>query len=174
MKWLVHFLCIGLFLASCSEISYKEPQPRGIKALSQIPPKLQGNYLVTDGEETDTLRVVQQGYTIGNDDEARLSDSLVLKYYKGYYFLSSRDDFAWYLRVTRRQKNGDLLYLELERIPENEEERKNFITKISAVIPVVETKIDDKTYFVIDPSPKQLIELIKKGYFKEQTFTRMN
>jgi len=174
MKWLVHFSFIGLFLVSCTEISYKEPQPKGKKILSQIPGKLHGKYLLyEDGEPVDTLIVFNSGYKIGKDEVASLSDSIVLKYYKGYYFLNMRTDFAWYLRVIKQQKNGDMVYLEMEGVPANEEDEKKFIEKLSAETPVAQTVSDDKTYYVIDPSPKKLVELIQKGFFKEQTFTRI-
>jgi hypothetical protein len=174
MKRFFPFLLLGLFLAACTEISYKEPQPKGVKPLSRVPAKLHGQYLIhEDNDVTDTLTVSQTGYLLGDDDHAVLSDSLVLKYYKGYYFLNSRSDFAWYVRIIRLQKNKDLLYLEMEGIPEKEEERQKFLEKLSADIPVVETIVEGKTYYVIEPSPKELMGLIKKGYFKERVFTRI-
>ena len=173
MKRLIQILIWGTFLISCTEISYKEPQPSGIKNLEKVPSKLQGKYLVSDGEgQSDTLLVLQNGYRIGNEEEASLSDSLVLKYYKGYYFLSVRENYAWYLRVVKRQKNGDLLYLAMETM-EREEDRKALIEKLSKETPVYESNVDDKTFYIIDPSPGKLIELIKKGHFKEQTFSRI-
>jgi len=173
MKGLFIFTGIILILASCSEISYKEPQPTGVKMLSQIPAKLQGNYRIEENGEADTLVVLATGYRIGKDDVAQLSDSLVLKYYKGYYFFNIRDKFSWYLRVVQLQKNGDLLYLAMSDIPEQESEREKFLKHLREAIPVIETEADNKTYYVIDPSPKKLLELIKKGYFNEQTFTRI-
>jgi hypothetical protein len=173
MKGLLVFTGIILILASCSEISYKEPQPTGVKMLSQIPAKLQGNYRIEENGEADTLVVMATGYRIGQDDVAQLSDSLVLKYYKGYYFFNIRDKFSWYLRIVKLQKNGDLLYLEMDDIPESEGEREAFLKHLREVVPVIITEGDNKTYYVIDPAPKKLLELIKKGYFNEQTFTRI-
>lgn len=174
MKRFLQFLCVGLLFAACSEITYKEPQPRGIKSLNQVPAKLQGSYQINEeGETVDTLRVIESGYRLGKDDVASLSDSLILKYYKGYYFLNIRDKNAWYLRVIKLQKNGDMTYLEMPGIPDNEEEKKQFLSKLSADIKIIETEADDKKYYVIDPSPKMLLALIKKGHFKEQTFTRL-
>lgn len=174
MKRLTVILLFGLLCAACTEISYKEPQPKGVKPLFQVPTKLHGQYLIQeDGEATDTLVVFLSGYKLGGDDRAILSDSLVLKYYKGYYFLNSRDDLAWYLRIIRLNKNNDLIYFEMESIPEQEEERKKFLAKLSAELPVVETVVEGKTFYVIDPTPKELIGLIKKGYFKERRFTRI-
>lgn len=173
MKWMCQFLLLGVALASCSEISYLEPQPKGIKALALIPEKLQGSFLVTEGKETDTLWVSPAGYRIGKDDLAGLSDSLILKYYRGYYFLNFREGYAWYVRVIKRQKSGDLLFLEMDGLSGTDDEKKKFIDKLSTELKVVETLIDDKPGYVIDPEPKQLVKLIKKGYFKKSTFKKI-
>lgn len=165
----------GLYLISCTEISYKEPQPKGIKSLTKVPYKLQGKYAVTeDDKPVDTLVVTPNGYFLGKDEMAYLSDSLVLKFYKGHYFVNFRDQFAWYLRVLRQDKNGDLHYLEMIGPSGSDEEIKNFIAKLSTEIKVVETVIDDKPGYVIDPTPAELLRLIKKGFFKGQTFKRLN
>ena len=174
MKWNAIIIGITLFLIACSEISYKEPQPVGLTPLNQSPEKLQGKYLVIDeSENTDTLVITKAGYYIGHDEMAFLSDSLVLKYYKGYYFVNFRDNYAWYLRILKLQKNGDLLYLEMDAIPNTEDDKLKFIERLNVVIPVRETTMDNKSIYVIDPSKKKLIGLIKKGYFKEQTFKRI-
>jgi len=162
-----------LYLASCAEISYKEPQPKGVKGLSQVPAKLQGRYLIMeDGELTDTLVIMPTGYRLGKDELAILSDSLVMKYYKGYYFINMRNDFSWYLRVVKPQKNGDLLYMAMPEVSD-EQEGKKFRDQLSQDITIVETEVDGKTFYLIDPSPKKLIQLIHKGHFKEQVFKKI-
>ncbi|MBX2965062.1 MAG: hypothetical protein KF845_02870 [Cyclobacteriaceae bacterium] len=172
MKWLVPY-CL-LFAVSCSEISYKEPQPKGVKSLAEMPGKLHGRYLVSDEEgSTDTLIIFNKGYRIGNDEAAALSDSLVLKYYKGFYFINIRDDVAWYLRIVKQEKNGDILYMAM---PEATSEYKGGVFKdvLSRDIPVAETEVDGKVHYLIDPSPKKLVDLIRKGYFSEQVFKKIN
>ena len=175
MKSTLRVFILGFFLSACTEISYKEPQPTGIKVMKEVPAKLQGKYLVSDpeGDDVDTLSIYDNGYQIGNDDKAGLGDSLVLKYYKGHYFVNMREDYAWYLRIVKREKNGNLLYMEMEALPGEDEKKKNFIDRLSKDTPVIESQVEDKTFYIIDPSPQKLMELIDKGYFKKQTFTRI-
>lgn len=174
MKWLPHYSCsIIVLLASCTEICYKEPQPRGVKPLTEIPARLHGRYLVNDENgSTDTLTVFNKGYRIGSDEVALLSDSLVLKQYKGFYCINIRDDVAWYLRVVKQEKNGDIRYLAM---PEATAEYQGGIFKdvLSRDIPVAETEVEGKTHYLIDPAPKKLLELIRKGYFQDQTFKKI-
>jgi hypothetical protein len=174
MYRLITILCVALLLGACTEIAYKEPQPKGMRALAEVPAKLQGRYqIMEENEVVDTLVIHANGYQLGQDEVAALSDSLILKQYKGYYFLSIREDLAWYLRVMRQQKNGDLIFMEMQDFPDGDEARKVYIDKLTAVVPVVTTETDNKTYYVIDPEPKKLLEMIRKGFFREQTFKRI-
>ncbi|MBX2968846.1 MAG: hypothetical protein KF803_05720 [Cyclobacteriaceae bacterium] len=174
MKWIIPCFLVLLFLISCSEICYKEPQPKGVRPLTEIPGKLHGRYMVSDENgSVDTLIVFNKGYRIGKDDVASLSDSLVLKYHKGFYFINIRDDVAWYLRVVKQEKNGDIRYMAM---PEATSEYKGGIFKdvLARDIPVAETEVDGKTHYIIDPSPKKLLELIRKEYFNDQTFKKID
>ena len=107
-----------LSLVACKEISFKEPQPKGKKSLSQIPRELLGSYLVVEEKGTDskdTLVVTTKGYYVPSDSsKEELGDSLVLKKYKGYYFFNDNENPEWLLRVVKREPNGDLSYMLLE------------------------------------------------------------
>jgi len=153
-------------LLACTEISYKEPQPKRIKSLESVPEKLHGSYL-WDG---DTVIFFDKGFRVKDkkEDVLYLSDSIVLKKYKNHYFVNYREGFEWRLRILKPLKNGDLMFLEMENVPEDEAERKIFIEKLSAVTPVIETSIDSSKHYIIDPSAKKLYALISKGFFKER------
>jgi hypothetical protein len=171
--WVV-VLVVG---TGCSEISYKEPQPADIKPLDRIPAKLHGTYIVKDeGQEVNDLLIVfEKGYRIQPKDSMKqaevffLSDSLVLKYYRGYYFVNYRDDFVWHLRVLKRGKNGDMSLMEMESVSSHEPTRKEFLSRLSKEIEVIETQADSSTIYLIDPTPRQLLNLVRKGWFKEES-----
>jgi|SRR5690349_23527414 hypothetical protein len=171
--------CISLFLlmSACKEVSFREPQPRGRRALASIPQKLQGRYLPyqDNGElSSDTVVITRNGYRFGYADpmphthhrdeyeQGVLSDSLVLKSYRGYYFLNLLEEKEWLLRVIQQQRNGDLLYLTMEQ--ENVD-FKDYIRKLSYEIPIDSVKVGEDMRYRIDPSPSKLIELIDKGFF---------
>jgi hypothetical protein len=175
---MLRFAIPGLLLlgASCSEISFKEPQPHGIKSLSKIPERLHGSYQIEqNGGSSGVMEVFAKGYRIikadPNDEpeEYLLSDSLVLKYYKGYYFVNVRDESVWILRVIQREKNGNLVMMELPSVSESEERRKQQLEELSKIVPVITTEMDGTVKYIMEPTPRQLIKLIRKGYFKEQT-----
>jgi len=171
------FIIFALLLYSCTEISYKEPQPKGVAALKKIPVKLHGRYQLSENGMLldDKLVVFENGYRIEpkdsteKTDEFLLSDSLVLKHYKGYYFLNIRSAYSWRLRIVERKKNGDLQLLEMKNVPEDQATRQEFLDRLQAEVPVIKTEINGNPQYLIDPSPRKLLDLINKGFFENKT-----
>ena len=157
-----------LSLIACKEVSFKEPQPKGKKSLSQIPRELLGSYLVVEEKGTDskdTLVVTTKGYYVPSDSsKEELGDSLVLKKYKGYYFFNDNENPEWLLRVVKREPNGDLSYMLLEPTDKSFNE---FLLAINKEIEIDSVEVNNQKLYQIDPSPKKLISLIEKGYFKK-------
>jgi hypothetical protein len=183
MKRLAIILIVAV--TGCKEITFREPQPRGRKALSSIPKELHGRYHAQkeNGEvSNDTIIVSSRGYRIGYYDPAdqikrdklddgKLGDSLVLKTFKGYYFLNFAENPEWLLRVFKKEKNGDLIYM----IPEQEGvDFKDYISKLSKEIRIDSVTLKDEVLYQIDPSPKKLVELVEKGYFSRTLLKKIN
>lgn len=172
-------ILIAFALLSCKEISFHEPQPKGLKALTSIPKSLQGKYLTfqENGElAKDTVVITAKGYHITYFNEANLNagssqydnrilnDSLVLKFYKGYYFLNFNEKPEWILRVLQQEKDGDITYM----APEQQDvDFKDYLKKLSSNIKVDSFQVKNETIYQIDPSPHELIQLIEKGYFSK-------
>jgi len=161
--------CVLVLIAiiSCKEISFKEPQPKGKRALSEMPKSIRGKYLLVEenGTDKDTLVITKQGYHITNDStQGVLSDSLILKKYKGYYFFNDNENPEWLLRVVKQEKNGDLTYMFMDS---EEKSFNNFAYELNKEIEIDSFQLKDEMLYQIDPSPKKLIDLIKKGYFKK-------
>lgn len=176
---------VTLSLVSCKEVSFKAPQPVGKKPLTSVPKNLQGKFLVMTEEGTpskDTIVITSRGYRFGyfdpeeravkNDEyeEGVLSDSMVLKNFKGYYFLSLNEDPEWILRVLKEEKNGDLLYLTME---DKKMDFTEYLEKLSSEIRIDSMTTENETLYQIDPDPNQLADLIKKGYFSETRLIRV-
>jgi hypothetical protein len=80
-----------LLLSACDQVIFPEPQPRKEKPLTEIPDELQGTFL---DEDNDTLFVFKQRFSyysdLANMENIFISDSAVLKMYKGRYYYSTR------------------------------------------------------------------------------------
>src|SRR6187549_542904 len=137
MKYLPFVLLFALL--SCKEITYKEPQPKGKKILVEIPKPLRGKYLLIDdnGIDKDTLYISKDRFHMRgeNPDEGILGDSLVLKKYKGYYFLNINQRPEWALRVIKQEKNGDINVMAMD-----DKNFNSFLTKLGNEIRIDSTQ----------------------------------
>jgi hypothetical protein len=179
--------CFVLLLsfASCKEITFREPQPVGKKDLKSIPKSLLGKYLTsTDsgGVSKDTIVILSNGYRFGyfdpaeraapksEYDDAVLSDKLVLRTFRGYYFVNVNENPEWIVRVIKRERNGDLSYFS----PGQEGVDFNvFMKKLSKQIPIDSVVVNEERLYQIKPTPNQLVALIENGYFSKTTLKKI-
>jgi hypothetical protein len=177
---------VVLILISCKEVSFKEPQPKGRRTMTSVPKKLQGKYLTYEENgvlSKDTVIIKPNGYRFGYFDplpasthredyeEGVLSDSLILKSYKGYYFLNLYEKPEWLLRVIKQERNGDLIYMAMEQ---EDVDFNDYLKKLSSEIAIDSVKRENETLYHIDPSPAKLIELIENGYFTRTPLKRIH
>jgi hypothetical protein len=164
-------LFFSIYLFSCKEISFPTPQPAGLPQLKEVPATLLGKYTSEeDNSKNDSLIIERWGYRFvdGNDKDwlgkGTLSDSMVIKKYKDYYFVSFRTQDQWTLRLIKQQSNGDFTFLKID--VGDDDRRKEILKKISQKLKVTEFKKNDSdTFYQINPTPDQLMQLIKEGYF---------
>lgn len=181
MKILFPVIFWSLALYSCKEVSFKETQPVGIPALKEVPASLQGHYYTYDqstGERADTLTIESWGYHF-NDKDAKdwlgrgvLSDSLVLKFYQNYYFVNFKSGDQWVLRLMRQKPSGSIEFLTIDI--QDDSKRKEMLKKLSKKVKLTEVKKKDDTFYQINPTPVQLMELIKEGYFTGTELRKVN
>lgn len=162
----------SLLLISCKEVTFKEPQPAGIQALKEVPNALRGIYQTfeqTTGDFSDTLIIESWGYHMKDKDDkdwlnrGTLSDTLVLKVYENYYFVNFKSGDQWMLRLVKQDPNGSISFLAIDL--QDDAKRKTMLKKISKDLKIKEFQHKDDTFYQIDPTPAQLMMLIKDGLF---------
>ena len=172
MRFVILILFWSAVLYSCKEVTFREPQPAGVTPLKEIPQNLHGQYLTRDkstGELGDTLIIELWGYHFKDTDEkdwlgsGRLSDSLVVKFYQSYYFVNFKEGDQWVLRLMREKSPGVFEFLSIDI--QDDSKRKEMLRKISRKVSVKEIARGDDTFYQINPTPAQLMALIKEGYF---------
>lgn len=77
----------------------------------------------------------------------------------------------WFLRVIKRESNGDLVYMSLEQ---EQNDFGSFVKKLSTVINIDSVQLKDEKLYQIDPTPKELVTLIDRGYFKKITLKKIH
>ena len=179
MKTLLLISIWSLLLYSCKEVSFREPQPAGVKSLKEVPGSLQGRYVGIDdqGKDTDTLVIEPWGYHFKDAKEndwlgrGVISDSLVIKVYENYCFVNFRAGDQWVLRIIKQKPSGDISFLSLN--VSDDAKRKDILRKLGKRFPVKEIERKDDTFYQIAPSKEQLILLIKDGFFTGSDLSRV-
>ncbi len=164
-------------MASCTEISFTEPQPKGIKKLKSFPSSLRGNFSMPDDSTSgnpDTLHIGKDWYRIGGGPEkvdwlnnGTLSDSLVLKSYKGYYFLNFLIEKQWVLRTFKQEKNGNIILFDVTLSDDQTIQRLK--EKLHPEI----LKVNSNTFYKVDPLPNELLDFIRENYTAQQPLQKL-
>ena len=161
-------LVFSATLMSCTEIFFSEPQPKGIKPLEDGFAKIAGEYIGKDEntEEGDTVIITRDEIIFPEEDEmdGELSEKVVVKKYKGRYFLNFKNEERglWQLVVVNVNEDGDLYVTSLMNIDEDDEEeltKKNFAKLIEDE--------DEDDYIIMNPSKRKLMKLIEYPVFDD-------
>lgn len=161
-----------LLSAACKEITFREPQPKGEKPLSKVPSTLHGSYVPAEATEevSDVLLVITEaGFKLTDPknnelpEEILLSDSVLFTRYKDYFFLNLKNRISWRALALRQEKNKDLTHMILQEKEGNTFEE--FLFSLSGQVAIDSMEYQSDMFYMIDPSSKQLIDLIEKDYF---------
>jgi hypothetical protein len=175
MKNLLYLLALVFLLASCDQVIFTEPQPKKVKAMSEIPEELRGMYL---DQNEDSLIVYSHSFSYYGDDfsdfeNIYLSDSAVLKYYYGRYFMNTRatinGQYYFITYIVEMLDNGKTLKLfgmDSENIVK--------LAKLQEITSKVEDIEDEGTYYLFDPKKKDYKKIINDTIFSEMfTFRKI-
>ncbi|MBS1488152.1 MAG: hypothetical protein JST43_11250 [Bacteroidetes bacterium] len=178
MKPFLLILFWSFLLCSCKEVTFKTAQPAGIEVLKEVPPGLRGVYQLIDpntGDFADSLIIESWGYHMKDKKDVdwlsrgTLSDTLVLKFYENYYFVNFKTDDQWVLRVIRQNPDKSIDYMAIDLQDEKHGDER--LKKIAKTLKIKEIKRKEDTFYQINPTRKQLMNLIKSGVFSK---ARMN
>lgn len=172
-------IVLGLWCSACTEVTFPTHQPKGIKPLSAMPKELRGQYIIPEGDSIDrldTLIIDAASYRFTSSakkadhswlDNAQLSDSLVVKKYKGYYFFNIKENDQWLLRVLKVESGGNLSF---RMFAIDGAGKDKLLWELEQEIPVETIQVDsNEKYYRIDPSPKKLLQLVKKKRYWEES-----
>ncbi|GHN00278.1 hypothetical protein WSM22_17670 [Cytophagales bacterium WSM2-2] len=173
MRYFLLSFAWALLLISCKEVTYPVAQPAGISSLKEVPSALRGSFQTYDqttGDFSDTLIIESWGYHMKDKKDkdwlgrGTLSDTLVVKFYQNYYFVNFKVNDQWILRLIRQHPNGSVEFLSID-VQKDEGKKKDILSKISKKLKITEFKRKDDIFYQINPTPAQLMTLIKEGYF---------
>ncbi|PZR36276.1 MAG: hypothetical protein DI538_14125 [Azospira oryzae] len=180
MRLLFFVLIWASLFYSCKEVSFTVAQPAGVAALKEVPEELRGKFrpLETPSDEKkDTLIIESWGYHFKDNNDkdwlgrGTISDSLVIKFYQNYYFVNFRSGDQWVLRLIKQKPSGNLELMSIDIGAD--EKRKKVLKKLSKRFRITEVRYKDDTFYQINPTAAQLMQLIKEGYFTSNELKRL-
>jgi hypothetical protein len=86
-----------------------------------------------------------------------------VKFYENYYFVNFKEGNQWVLRLVKEKSPGVLEFMSIDI--QDDSKRREMLRKLSRKMPVKEIQRNDDTFYQINPTPAQLMSLIKEGYF---------
>ena len=90
-----------LFLAACGHVSFVSPQPEFVDALTEIPEKYHGEFLIDKDWDKKTHAVTSSAI----NGVSIVSDSLVVKERGNYFYINTINDSGYYeLSIIRLTK----------------------------------------------------------------------
>ncbi|MBS1619201.1 MAG: hypothetical protein JST76_11815 [Bacteroidetes bacterium] len=173
MKQTLALLALLALLTGCQTYTFDKPQPRDSAAMPAFPDILQGSYAHRAGPElmeiSDNAIIIssvtqQDSFTLKateRDTVFTISDTAVLKTYKGYYFISRFVKDRWMVFSIKPENNT----IVLGKITDSSD-----IARLKQLAPYH----CDSTGCVFRPSQKQFIKYIKGDGFRDRdTFDRV-
>ncbi len=162
---------------ACEEVLFNDPQPKGSKPLTEIPSKIRGKYMIGPDQETietDTVRIDAREFRIGSEgsDIHRLGDSIRFTGYKGWYFVNFREKSMWDVKALKLTPDRNLEYYSID-LSGDDQKKDSLLRAINALVPIQHIPYNGDTLLVIDPTPKQLLTMVRKGYYRKVIMKRV-
>jgi hypothetical protein len=160
IKFLI-FSCL-VFLTSCTNIYFENPQPAGKENLTEFPKKLIGTYV--DSEKGDTVvTVLPDGISLklnGNDVKIPLSEKTILRNYKSFYFLNLKqeEDSLWTVYIVKPAKKKTLDLYDFS-------DEKAQLEKLAAITEIKKKTKEgqDSPLLIINPDITVMDQILESG-----------
>ena len=167
-------ILLSITIASCTDIYFVEPQPKGVKPLDNGFEELIGEYVSFDSnsDPDDTIIVTKDRIVFPNDEEMEdeFGEIIVVKKFRSHYFINffDGDKDLWQLVVVQIDENKSLEVTNLISVGEDEAKeltKKRFAKKVGGE--EEGDGEDEDEYIIMNPSKRQLMKLINYPIFDE-------
>lgn len=167
MKKLLYLFLLAILLSACDQVIYTDSQPVKTKSLLVIPAALQGKWIDQNG---DTLSVYDnyfhypsKEFTI--EEPEYLSDSAILKQYKGKYFYNRRiligSDIFWLTYMIDPIEDGKAL--DLYTMDPDDIVKLAKLQEVTSKLRDVEE--GESNYYLFSPKKKHYKKIIADSIF---------
>ncbi len=160
----VKFIIILLILSSCIEVEFKQPMPpgKGI-TLEKLPEEIISYFMSLDRDSTGNSKLDISEFNSDFDWQDPLPEDILLKKWKGSYFLNQKEGERWQLIMIKDGSNKSFEVYHLDGSNSATVEKLKSITKVEEVF----SDDGDLERIILDPSLKEFKKIIKSGAFEQ-------
>ncbi len=147
-----------LLLSSCVEVGFKHPQPSKGKSLSEVPKEIIDFY--SDIKSDSTSGNIKDLYNADDFDKS-LSETTILKKWKGKYFLNEKEDSLWHIIMIVPVANNKFDTYRLDGDDEQTQKKLNRITEVEEI----RSEDGELEHLILDPTNREFNKIVKSGAF---------
>ena len=152
-------LLLLVMLSSCVEVGFKHTQPSKANNLSEIPKEMIDFYA---NKKSDSASGGINDLYNSDDFDTSLSETTILKKWKGKYFLNQKEDGLWHVFMIVPVSNDKFETYQLDGGNENTVELLKRITEVEEVF----SDDGELESLILDPTNREFKKIIKSGAFE--------
>jgi len=157
----IKFLAILLLLSSCVEVEFKHPMPQKGTTLEKLPEDIKAYLISLDENSTKNSKLTVSEFNEDFDMNKPLPDDVILKKWKGNYYLNQKEDSLWQLIVIKPAKNKTFNITHIDGSNQEIIDKLKSITEVEEIFDAD----GDLDRIILDPSAKEFKKMLKSSVF---------
>ncbi len=155
------FLAILILLSSCVEVEFKHPMPTKGTTLKKVPEDIITFFKSLDENPTENSKLSISEFSDDFDMNKPLPADVVLKKWKGDYYLNQKEDSLWQIILIKQGKNKTFTIFHIDGSNQATIDKLKSITKVEEIF----EKEGELDRVILDPSLKEFKKMLKSGCF---------
>lgn len=148
-----------ILLSSCVEVGFKHPQPTKAHNLNEIPKEMIDFY--SNQKSDSSSNGIHELYN-SDDFDASLSETTILKKWKGKYFLNQKEDGLWHVFMIVPLSDNRYETYQLDGGNEQTVVLLKNITEVEEIF----SDDGELESLILDPTNREFKKIIKSGAFE--------
>ena len=158
------FLVVFLSFTSCVEVEFKRPMPpnKGTE-MKKLPEDIITYFKSLDKDSTGNSKLDISEFSSDFDWHEPLLEDIILKKWKGSYFLNQKEGERWQLLMVKDGPNKSFNVYHLDGSNNATVDKLKSITKVEEVL----SNDGDLERIILDPSLKESKKILNSGAFEK-------
>lgn len=152
-----------LLLSSCVEVNFKNPMPPKGETLDKIPTEIITYFMSLKKDSLGNSKLNLDNINGDFDLNDPLPEEVILKKWKGNYFLNQKEENLWQIYMVKPAANNSFEVYQLDGSNQHTVDKLKSITNVEEVF----SDNGDLNQIIIDPSFKEFKKIVKSGAFEQ-------